>query len=325
MSIEDNAQRILDEKFKVSREEEPPKMLPYIDGQGNYVSPFTDSAYNKLPVIYRKMDEQIGKPLYRYLQSLIEGGYSDVIQGTDNLLDLVDPQACPDEFLPYYFKSMGIEWYPDMITEERGTYYLRTFLNNIGEIYKRRGTESVIKYIAKTLTEMDVELTYTRDFNEDLTTKARTMWVNILAETEEQIAKVEVSSKVIKRFIDTQVPYYLTTVVTYVIKTDISIGLRLGVVNGNRMNLEVPPIPDLPEDLYFDLELEGGGRFITFNENSLTTPTALEDEDGLTVEASDGPISVQVRTGDALVVLNEAIYAYLSPSDGEDDEEEEDE
>lgn len=323
MSAEDNTNRILNEKYKVNHEVEYPTLIPYTDQWGNAVSPFTDAAYNKLPRIYRSMDEQIGRPLYRFLQSLIDSGYADIATDTDSLLNLVDPQTCPDEFLPYYYKSMGLEWFPDMITEERGTYYLRTFLSNIGEVYKRRGTESVIKYIAKTLTEMDVDLAYMREYDENRVTKARTLWINVLAETEEQVANLEISSKVIKRFIDSQVPYFLTTIVTFAFRYDITIPTYTAVVNGTKLKSDVPAIPDLPEDLFLSVELEGGGRFITLNEESLTDPTDLEDEDGLTIEASDGAFTVQVRTGDAFSVLNEEIYAYLIPTDDEEEEEEE--
>lgn len=233
-----SAKEILDKYYKVTPRDKYPKFIPYEDKSGDKVSPLTDFMYyNKLPEVYRVFDEPLGRPLYRYLQSMIEGGYANLVnnntkgnRGLENLLELIDPHTCPDEFLPYYCKSMGIDWFPDLITEERGTYYLRTFLCNVGEIYKRRGTESVVKYIAKVLTEMDVELRYTRVFNDDMSTQARIMWVELQARTQEEIKSVDLNSKVIKRFIDTQIPYYITSIVTYVIRSSINVGVFSGAV-----------------------------------------------------------------------------------------------
>ena len=224
------AKEILDKYYKVTPRNEHSKFLPYVK-DGENISPLTDFLYyHKLPEVYRVFDEPLGKPLYRYLQSMLEGGYADLInnatkgyRGLENLLELVDPKTCPDEFLPYYCKSMGIEWFPDLITEERGTYYLRTFLCNVGEIYKRRGTDSVVKYIAKVLTEMDVKLRYERVFNSDRTTKARILWVELQAHTQEEIDNIGINAKVIKRYVDTQIPYYITSAIVYVLRFSTSV------------------------------------------------------------------------------------------------------
>lgn len=225
---------LLNKYNKVVEHLDNPKFTPYnytyTDEQGIghtvKVSPLTDFMYyKKLPEVYRAFDKPLGYPLYRYLQSMLEGGYADVVNNTtaglggiENLLDLVNPETCPDKFLPYYCKSFGIEWFPDLVTEERGTYYNRTFLCNVGEIYKRRGTEACVKYIAKVLTEMDVLLNYERVFNDDETTKARILWVELQAKSQEEIENVGLNSKVIKRYIDTQIPYYITSAVLYVLR-----------------------------------------------------------------------------------------------------------
>lgn len=228
--LDQSAKEILDKYNRVIPRDENPKFLPYVK-DGKNISPLTDFMYyQKLPEVYRVFDEPLGKPLYRYLQSMLEGGYADLVnnttkgyRGIENLLELVDPRTCPDEFLPYYCKSMGIDWFPDLITEERGTYYLRTFLGNVGEIYKRRGTNSVVKYIAKVLTEMDVKLRYERVFNSDKTTRARILWVELQAHTQEEIDKVGISSKVIKRYVDTQIPYYITSAIIYMLRFNSSV------------------------------------------------------------------------------------------------------
>lgn len=263
-SIDIKTTALLDKYHKVENHIDNPKFLPYnyTDefGDTEKVSPLTDFMYyNKLPEVYRSFDKPLGKPLYRFLQTIFEGGYAPLVNknvvnkfrresepplpelsdeeltnlgGIENLLELVDPQKCPNKFLPYFCSSLGIQWFPDLANTERGIknndYYNRTFLSNIGEIYKRRGTESCIKYIAKVLTEMDVKLKYERVFNPDKTTKSRIMWVELQAETPEDIENVGINAKVIKRYIDTQIPYYITTAILYLLKQKAKAGLYSG-------------------------------------------------------------------------------------------------
>lgn len=227
IDVDNTAKEILDRNYKVVPKSKHSNLLPYTDYSGEH-SPLTDFIYyQKMPEVYRTFDTPLGKPLYRYLQALIEGGYAELIynstkgnRGIDNLLELIDPQTCPEEFLPIYCKSLGIEWFQDLIVEREGIdsyYFIRTFLSNVGEIYKRRGTESVIKYIAKTLTSMDVKLSYRRIMS-GLSTKERQLWVELQANTEEEIQAVALNSEVIKRYIDTQIPYFITARVLYNIK-----------------------------------------------------------------------------------------------------------
>ena len=227
IDVDATAEAILNKRNKVVERSKHPNFIPYTDSMGAH-SPLTDFIYyQKMPEVYRTFDAPLGKPLYRYLQSLLEGGYADLIynstqgvRGVDNLLEMLDPQTCPEEFLPFYCKSMGIEWFQDLIVEREGIdsyYFIRTFLSNVGEIYKRRGTESVVKYIAKTLTSMDVKIKYKRIMS-GITTKERQLWVELQANTEEEIQAVGLNSEVIKRFIDTQIPYFITSRVLYALK-----------------------------------------------------------------------------------------------------------
>ena len=230
--IDVSTKKILDKYYKVIPRNNYPKLVPYVDNEGKSVSPLTDFMYyHKLPEVYRVFDEPLGRPLYRYLQSLIDSGYADLVYsstvgkgGISNLLELINPETCPDKFLPIYCKSVGIEWFQDLVisnTEYGDPYhYIRTFLCNFGEIYKRRGTESVVKYIAKTLTSMDVKVKYNRVFEKDSAlTRERILWVELQANTQEEIASVRINSEIIKRFIDTQLPYYITAHVIYAIKS----------------------------------------------------------------------------------------------------------
>ena len=157
--------------------------------------------YKKLPQIYRDMDTSLmTKPFYRYLSALIDGGYAEALSDVDNLLDLIDPQKCPGEFLPMLCSSFGLTYFEDI-----NPIYQRKFLQNIGEITRRRGTYSCVKFIAKVLTGLDVELGYERN------STGRHLTVMLLAKTLEDISNIDTSINVIARYIQTQIPYYITT------------------------------------------------------------------------------------------------------------------
>ena len=88
--------------------------------------------YKKLPQVYRDMDKMLKTyPLKRYLSSLVDGGYAEVLKNAEGILDLVDPEKCPSEFLPYLCESFGLEYFEDM-----DDTYQRRFLMNIGEILR---------------------------------------------------------------------------------------------------------------------------------------------------------------------------------------------
>ena len=89
--------------------------------------------YRCLPGIYQEEDANIGKPLYRYLQSIILGGYELAIQDIDNIIKLVDPETCPEQFFPILYESFGLTYYPDVDMK-----YHRKFLMNYGELRRRK-------------------------------------------------------------------------------------------------------------------------------------------------------------------------------------------
>lgn len=156
--------------------------------------------YNKLPQIYRDMDTSLmTTPFKRYLSALIDGGYSEVLKDIDNLSNLVDPQKCPKEYLPLLCNSFGLTYFEDI-----SPIYQRKFLQNIGEINHRRGTYSCVRFIAKVLTGLDVDLEYER------TSTGRHLTVTLLAKTIDDVNNMETSKAVIARYIGTQIPYYIT-------------------------------------------------------------------------------------------------------------------
>lgn len=172
-----------------------------------------DYMYNrKIPKVYRTEDAKIGFPLYRYLKSLIEGGYAPLIEDINNFQDLIDPNKCPDSFFPYLYESFGLEYFHDIDIS-----YQRKFLSNIGEIRKRRGTISLVRYIVRVITGMECQVSYLRGLHDDK--NGRWLFVTLMSTTSEQIANVETSIFVVQRFLTNHLPYYITPVLSYTVNT----------------------------------------------------------------------------------------------------------
>ena len=164
-----------------------------------------DLLYNKkLPQVYRDEDSKIEFPLKRYLESLIEGGYCGSIEDMEGIQSLVDPMTVPDDFFPYLCDSFGLHYFPDMDIS-----YQRRFLSNVGELTRRRGTYSCIKYLTRALTGLDSEFTYAENGD------SCQLFIVLLAKNREQLEEIETSMEVIERYIKYYIPYYVTTVFTF--------------------------------------------------------------------------------------------------------------
>ena len=162
--------------------------------------------YRCLPGIYQEEDAKMGKPLYRYLQSIILGGYDLAIQDIDNIIKLVDPETCPEQFFPILYESFGLEYYPNISVD-----YHRKLLMNYGELSKRRGTYSCIKFLVRVLTSMDVKLHYFR--GEYGGSNGRFLKVSIQAITIKDMITMDNSIFVVQSFLGLFIPYYITVIV----------------------------------------------------------------------------------------------------------------
>lgn len=156
--------------------------------------------YNrKLPQIYRDEDSKIGYPLKRYLESLIEGGFKGAVEDIEGLLLLIDPKEIPEKLFPFLCQSFGLEYFPDI-----DVTYQRKFLLNFGELVRRRGTFSSVHYMIRALTGLESELTLS----------GNNLNIALLAKNIEQMNNIEVSMDIIRNYIRTQIPYYITPVIT---------------------------------------------------------------------------------------------------------------
>lgn len=110
--------------------------------------------YDIYPEVYRVEDRLKGNyTLKRYLQAIDEGGVEPVFEETEKLLELIDIDKCPVEYLPYISKMLGFE-YDNDIPE----VFMRRLIKNLVSIYRMKGTKSAIRYIARELTGFEVEI-----------------------------------------------------------------------------------------------------------------------------------------------------------------------
>lgn len=174
-----------------------------------------DLLYNKkLPQVYRDEDSKIGYPLKRYLESLIDGGYCDIIKDIEGIMSLVDPMTIPEEFFPYLCESFGLTYFPDMDIS-----YQRKFLANIGELVKRRGTFSSVQYLTRALTGLNSDLSY---FEGDYEGQdGNYLFIVLLAKSLEQLKNIDIDMEVIRNYIGSQIPYYVKPILSSRIDTQI--------------------------------------------------------------------------------------------------------
>lgn len=188
--------------------------------------------FNKLPSVYREEDLKLKTfPLKRYLQSLLDGGFQPILESINNLPDLLDPYKCPKEYLPYLCRSFGLEYFNDIDDS-----YYRKFLANIGEINKRRGTYAGIRYLIKTLTNLEVNFEYKRGVDDKTGRYGRYLYAVVRGKSIQDVLKLQTDLKVIERFINTQIPYYITSVLS----TDVEINvLRASLYRGLAMKVGI--------------------------------------------------------------------------------------
>ena len=166
--------------------------------------------FNKLPEVYRIYDKaQYPKyPLKRYLQSLLYGGFKPIVDSVPGLFELIDPETCPDEWLWLLLECFGIPYFDDILP-----VYQRRLVSGIGELTRRRGTYACVRYLARLLTGMEVELT-----REDREGKIY-LTVKLIAETSEQAANLEISTAVLERYLEYWIPFWLNPEVTTEVRT----------------------------------------------------------------------------------------------------------
>lgn len=160
---------------------------------------FNNLYYRSLPQVYRDEDKDL--VLKRYLESLNEGGFKDVLYGENSIVNIVNPLKCPDSVLPVLSACYGLEYYPTIPAK-----YYRKMLSNIIELNRRRGTYSCLKYLCRVLTGMDITTSYVGSKT------SRVLYIDLIASSMQDVADMDLSVKVVNLFIKNFIPYYITSI-----------------------------------------------------------------------------------------------------------------
>lgn len=118
--------------------------------------------YNKFPPKYREDDASQSYALQRFLESLSDGGFSHIIDDTNNLISLVNPNTVESKFLPILYKQFGLE-----ISNEIPENYLRYLLPKLGVAWSQKGTLSILEFITTSLSGVKVSSELSYDENGD--------------------------------------------------------------------------------------------------------------------------------------------------------------
>jgi phage tail P2-like protein len=120
-----------------------------------------DFIYSLFPEVVRKVDAEVdtedeskNKPLYRYTQILVDGGFKFSEQDIVDFLNLFDPDKCPDKYLPLLAALLGFEFPFDLSPKVQ-----RRFIKYIPAFYSKKGTVNATEFVIKELLDYDVEIT----------------------------------------------------------------------------------------------------------------------------------------------------------------------
>lgn len=121
------------------------------------VEDFGLKLYSRFPPKYREDDYFQNLSLKRFLEVLADGGFSYIIEDTNGLLDLHDPEFTKSGALLPLYEQYGLKLF-NGIPEE----YLRYLLPHLGEAWEKKGSTDVIEYVTSSLSgiKTSVEVEY---------------------------------------------------------------------------------------------------------------------------------------------------------------------
>lgn len=241
-----------------------------------------DHLYNKrLPQVYREADLDTDMCLRRFLQAMIEGGFTEALSSVEGITDLTDPLKCPDEIFPYLFNSFGYTYSADIPIN-----YQRKVLYNHGELYQKRGSIEYINVLARILTGFDCGLSIER------VNGVRLLTVTIYVDSSVTSVESQQYVNVVKKFVsEGYIPFYLdvdTNIMVDVVSiptADMYLGTAVGVegevnispvdevsLNGFSFSLS----PTLENEPITKLEIMGYSRIVPryVNKNIINPNTA---------------------------------------------------
>lgn len=119
---------------------------------------FGQYLYDRLPEIYHKRDseEGIDFALLRFLQTLNEGGITTLFNEMLELYNILQFDKMPSDIVPLIGQLLGYEYRDDLEEDIQ-----RKIIQNLIELYKRKGTKSVLNFITREFTKYDAKVTET--------------------------------------------------------------------------------------------------------------------------------------------------------------------
>ena len=113
--------------------------------------------FDRLPEIYRKIDFLEGdNTLKRYLDALDEGGFRYINLDIEKLYNILSIEKAPQELIPIIGNMLGYKYVNEVDDRTQ-----RKIVENLVELYKRKGTKSAINFIIREFTEYDTKLIQT--------------------------------------------------------------------------------------------------------------------------------------------------------------------
>ena len=165
---------------------------------------FGDKLYNSLPEMYRVDDANENFALKRYLQSLADGGFEKVIDETNGLMTLVDPDKVDKDILPVLFKSYGFEVFngiPEL--------YLRKLLPMVSKLFALKGSITSVEYLTSLVSGVKSTIEVSDNFNEDHS-------IDVKLDLDYNLSPSELPDREqLLRIIGEFVPFYCSVVIVY--------------------------------------------------------------------------------------------------------------
>lgn len=165
---------------------------------------FGDKLYNSLPEMYRVDDANENFALKRYLQSLADGGFEKVIEETNGLMTLVDPDKVDKDILPVLFKSYGFEVFngiPEL--------YLRKLLPMVSKLFALKGSITSVEYLTSLVSGVKSTVEVSDSFNEDHS-------IDVKLDLDYNLSPSELPDREqLLRIISEFVPFYCSVVIVY--------------------------------------------------------------------------------------------------------------
>lgn len=121
------------------------------------ISESTKYLYNRLPEVYRKADINGGnETLLRFLSALDDGGFRTLNLDIEKLYNIMSIEKAPQELIPVIGNMLGYKYVKEVDDRTQ-----RKIVENLVELYKRKGTKSAINFIIREFTEYDTKLIQT--------------------------------------------------------------------------------------------------------------------------------------------------------------------